>query len=119
MVDADQALRRERAKARSGLTDEEIRQRMAYQMPAAEKKKRADFVIDNNGDWVDFKRRAKELGRVLKKRQGKKMAGPGGGGRAGGEKAKTDGNNRSRVILLCLFHIQRAIIYVMMKPWKN
>lgn len=71
VVDADEELRSERVKARSGLTDGEIRQRMAYQMPAAEKKRQADFVIENNGDLVDLERQARELWQVLQQKQRK------------------------------------------------
>ena len=69
VVDADEGLRIERVKVRSGLTDAEIRQRMAYQMPAAEKKRQADFVVYNNGDPGDLQRQAKKLWLVLRQKQ--------------------------------------------------
>ena len=65
VVDADEALRIERVKERSGLREGEIRQRMAYQISAAEKKKRAGFVVRNNGNWDDLIKKAREVWQVL------------------------------------------------------
>jgi dephospho-CoA kinase len=49
LVTADDALRAQRAAARDGVAEEKIRDRMAFQMPEAQKRKRADIIIENNG----------------------------------------------------------------------
>jgi len=49
-VDADRTSREERVKSR-GWTPNELARREAAQMPAEQKKARADFVINNNRDW--------------------------------------------------------------------
>ncbi len=47
--------------ARRGLTAVEARERLAAQLPAAEKAARADFVIDTSGSFEDTDRRIGEL----------------------------------------------------------
>lgn len=49
VVVADDEVRFERLQARSGMSREEARNRLAAQMPQHEKAARADFVIDNSG----------------------------------------------------------------------
>lgn len=49
VVDCDEEEQVRRASARSGITSEEVRQIMAAQLPRAERRARADDVIDNNG----------------------------------------------------------------------
>jgi len=49
VVVADDAVRLERLMARSGLTEQEARQRFASQLPQGEKAAVADHVIDNSG----------------------------------------------------------------------
>jgi dephospho-CoA kinase len=49
LVTADDELRTRRATERDGVTHEKIRERMAFQMPESEKRKRADVIIENNG----------------------------------------------------------------------
>jgi dephospho-CoA kinase len=44
-----------------GLTDEEARQRLAAQMPAAEKAARADFVINTDGSFDETNRQIEEI----------------------------------------------------------
>ncbi len=48
LVEADDALRLKRASQRDGVDEALIRERMACQMPQAEQKKRADYIINNN-----------------------------------------------------------------------
>jgi dephospho-CoA kinase len=49
VVDAPEAERIRRVTERDGATEAEVRARMAHQMSAAEKRRRADYVIDNGG----------------------------------------------------------------------
>lgn len=59
---------RERQLARlvaRGLSEAAARQRLAAQMPAAEKAARADFVIDTNGDHADTDRQVEHVLRAL------------------------------------------------------
>lgn len=58
VVDADQDIRYRRAAERDGVTVEDIRKRDEMQIPAQEKVKAADFVIENNGDEADLSRKA-------------------------------------------------------------
>lgn len=51
----------ERYKARSPLSEEDVRRRMAAQMPGEEKKKMADFVIDTTASLEDTERHVKEV----------------------------------------------------------
>lgn len=60
VVDAPEKVRYERAAARDGSSVEEIERRDRMQYPAAEKVRRADFVIRNDGD-LDALRRNSEL----------------------------------------------------------
>ncbi|WP_019534595.1 dephospho-CoA kinase [Paenibacillus ginsengihumi] len=49
-------LQRERLKQRDGLTEEQAEQRLAAQLPIEEKRRRADFVIDNAGTLEETQR---------------------------------------------------------------
>jgi len=49
VVDCDEEEQVHRASARSGITPDEVRRIMAAQLPRAERRARADDVIDNNG----------------------------------------------------------------------
>lgn len=57
VVDAPEELRIERTLTRGGLSREEILQRMKSQMPTAEKKKYADFFIENSGTKEELRKR--------------------------------------------------------------
>ncbi|MEH7452536.1 dephospho-CoA kinase [Gottfriedia acidiceleris] len=46
---------------RNGLSKEDALLRIASQIPVKEKAARADYVIDNNGDFEDTKRQVKDL----------------------------------------------------------
>ena len=46
---------------RDGLTEADARERIACQMPVAEKAKRAHYVIDNSGDRADTERQVKSV----------------------------------------------------------
>jgi len=54
LVTADDDIRLRRAMARDGATEENIRARMRNQMPEAEKRERADVVLENNGTREDL-----------------------------------------------------------------
>jgi len=49
---------RARLKARDGLSDAQIEARIAAQMPLAEKVRRADYVLENDGSLAQLRRRA-------------------------------------------------------------
>lgn len=53
-VDASEQVRLERLSHSEGLTVEDARARMAAQLPAAEKARLADVVIDNSGSQVEL-----------------------------------------------------------------
>ena len=57
-ADEEEAVRR--VSRRSGLTEEQVRGRMATQMPVSQKIEQADVVIDNSGDLEDLQRRVTE-----------------------------------------------------------
>jgi dephospho-CoA kinase len=54
-ADEDEAVRR--VSRRSGLSEADVRGRMATQMPVAEKVEQADVVIDNSGSLDDLQQR--------------------------------------------------------------
>jgi dephospho-CoA kinase len=49
VMTADERERIRRVVERDGLTEEEVRQRLAAQMPAAEQRRQADWVVDTTG----------------------------------------------------------------------
>ena len=51
----------ERAMRRDGLTEEEVRARLARQMPLEEKKRYADYIIDTSGEKVETLRQTAEV----------------------------------------------------------
>ena len=65
VVKASPAVQRARIAARDQLSDAEIVQRIAAQMPLDEKIARADFVIDNDGDLEETRRQVESLFRAL------------------------------------------------------
>ncbi len=71
-VDAPHAVRRTRLRALRGLKDEEADQLLAAQAPADRKRKRSDFVIDNEGSFEVLERRAREVYDELVRRAGAK-----------------------------------------------
>ena len=50
VVDAPEAVRVARAAARDGVDPGAVRARVAHQMPAREMRRRADFLVENDGD---------------------------------------------------------------------
>jgi dephospho-CoA kinase len=61
LVDAPEELRLERMVQERGLDPEEARRIAAAQMPSAQKRERANFVITNTGSMVDLEARAREV----------------------------------------------------------
>jgi dephospho-CoA kinase len=66
VVTCDQESLIRRAMKRSALTREEARLRIQNQMPQEEKAKRADFILQNDGDPVDLKTKVQKLYAELK-----------------------------------------------------
>ncbi len=64
-VHAPRELRKERALRRSGMTEEKFSMLDARQIPEAEKRAAADFVIDASGDLEDVRGQVRELHRKL------------------------------------------------------
>ena len=61
LVTAPAEIRVERIKERDGLSEDEILTRINLQMPEDEKKKRADYVIENDGDMNALKAKVEAL----------------------------------------------------------
>jgi dephospho-CoA kinase len=61
-----EAMQIERLEARNGLSEEEARQRLAAQMPADEKRRRAHHVIRTDGSFAETDRQIDELIALLK-----------------------------------------------------
>jgi dephospho-CoA kinase len=70
LVDAPTDVRIERLVAKRGLSPEEARAVAAAQMPAEEKRSRADLVIDNDSDLTVLERRAWETWKEIQKLSG-------------------------------------------------
>lgn len=66
VVRVSPSVQRARIEARDGLSQREIEQRIAAQMPLAEKVKRADYVIDNDGTLEETRRQVESLYPKLK-----------------------------------------------------
>lgn len=63
-VSASPETQRTRVLARPGMTSEKFDRIVAGQMPDAEKRKRADFIVENNGDIEDTR---KQLHNIISK----------------------------------------------------
>ncbi len=68
VVDAPKDLAIERTAKRLGVSKEEIEKREQRQISRAEKKRRADFVIKNDGDLKKLKRSAAKVAEKIKRR---------------------------------------------------
>ena len=68
LVDAPEALRLERIVEHRGLDRSEALTMIRAQMPAAEKRARSDFVIENDGGVAALERTAAEVWRALRAR---------------------------------------------------
>lgn len=70
LVDAPEPVRRERLVRDRGLDPEEAERMIAAQMPAAEKRPRADLVIDNDGSLEALRVRAQKAWQEILSRAG-------------------------------------------------
>jgi dephospho-CoA kinase len=68
LVAADEAVQRQRALARPGITEAKLQAILARQLPQAEKRKRADFVIENSGSLQNLVDQVTSLTSQLEKR---------------------------------------------------
>lgn len=66
VVDCSPGTQIARAMARDGLTQAQALSRMQHQIPLAEKARRADVVVPNEGSLADLKSNVEELLRTLK-----------------------------------------------------
>lgn len=66
LVVADEELVIKRLTKRDGLSREDILQRINSQMPEEEKRKYADYIIENNGTFDDLKKNVIQLFKTLK-----------------------------------------------------
>ena len=65
VVSAPEAIQRERALLRQGMTEEKLTAILARQIPDQEKRERADFVIENAGGLEELRSQIAELIRKL------------------------------------------------------
>jgi dephospho-CoA kinase len=70
LVDAPEALRLHRLVTMRGLPREDAERLIAAQMPSGPKRRRSQFVIDNDGDRAQLERRARDVWLALEARAG-------------------------------------------------
>ena len=68
VVNAEETVRERRLIARDGLSEEDVRRRIAAQMPLQDKVARADWVIDNNGPPDRTRAQVQAVWEALRKR---------------------------------------------------
>lgn len=68
LVDAPEQVRLERLVRDRGLAEDEARRMIDAQMPASEKRRRADYVIENEGTLEALEREAEAVWRELRRR---------------------------------------------------
>jgi dephospho-CoA kinase len=61
VVQAPEAERIRRVRARDGASEDQVRNRMKHQLPVEESVRRADFIIENTGSLAELKDRASVL----------------------------------------------------------
>ncbi len=61
VVDAPVDVRIRRVTARDGASEAEVRARMSHQLPPAELRQRADYVLDNSGSTAELRRQVRAL----------------------------------------------------------
>lgn len=65
VVSTDETIRKARAMSRPGMTEERYSGLLARQMPDAEKRRRAHFIVDTSGDLESTRRQVRGLMRAL------------------------------------------------------
>ncbi|MGH6840629.1 MAG: dephospho-CoA kinase, partial [Methylocella sp.] len=65
LVTAPEAVQKERVSRRSGMTPERFAVILARQMPDAEKRARADFIVDTGGEFAATRRQVRGILRAL------------------------------------------------------
>jgi dephospho-CoA kinase len=65
VVSASEDIQRKRAMARPGMTEDKFAHILARQMPDAEKRRRADFIIENSGSLENLRIQVDALSRKL------------------------------------------------------
>ncbi len=75
VVSASPAAQRERVLARPGMTQERLQAILERQMPDAEKRRRAHFLIDTSGSHAAARRQADDIVRALSGRPSRQLAG--------------------------------------------
>jgi dephospho-CoA kinase len=65
VVSAPAAVQRERAMARSGMTEQKFETILAKQMPDAEKRRRADFVVDTSQGFDHARAQVRDILKVV------------------------------------------------------
>jgi len=61
LITADEDVRVRRVLERDGMTEEDVRARMASQMPDEQKREKADFIIENNGTIAELREKLEEF----------------------------------------------------------
>jgi len=67
LVACDLEIQKRRLRERDGLDEEEIQRHLQAQMPLQEKRKLADFIIENNGDIEDLRRQVRQVWQKITK----------------------------------------------------
>lgn len=76
VVDAPEEERLVRVQTRDGLLEAEVRERLAAQIPLAEKVRWADYVIDNAGPWERTRLQVERLWREIQNAETHRTGGP-------------------------------------------
>jgi len=66
LVTASEAQRVARVQQRDGCTADAVRARLQAQLDETEKRRLADYILDNNGDLQDLRRQVQELVATLR-----------------------------------------------------
>lgn len=66
VIAANESVQKERMRARDGLSENEIQNRLNSQVPMSEKIQKADYVIENNGTRAELEQKLADLLKNLK-----------------------------------------------------
>jgi dephospho-CoA kinase len=67
LVACDSATQKQRLQKRDRLSEAEIHQHLKAQMPLEQKKKLADFIIENSGDLEELRKQVRKVWEKIKK----------------------------------------------------